>query len=227
MKKNNFVFLFVLFTTVLFPSCATYNIDVEGIPRFVKIDFIELAKIKRISKFRSGTGHDYSDSFESCRSMKHYFSMDNTMTPTTNYISSVFSPVTGKITKIDNESGGNGGSQIWISSDQYPAFVFKIFHVNKTNDVVNGKNVAAGEILGNTNGNDIAVEVNTTKGYKLISYFDVMTDSLFAGYQNREISSRTDLIISKEARDSNPVQCDGESFPNQYATYNQDWVFLK
>lgn len=227
MKKNGFVFLVLFFSTLLFLSCATYNIDEEGIPKFVKNDFIELSKIERISKFRSGTGHDYSDDFESCRSMKHYFSMDSTIAPTTNYVSSVFSPVNGKITKIDNESGGNGGSQIWISSDDYPAMVFKIFHVNKLQSIANGKKVVAGENLGTTNGNDIAVEVNTGKGYRLISYFDVMTDSLFARYQNRGINSRTALIISKEERDANPVQCDGETFPNQYETFYQDWIFLK
>ena len=50
-----------------------YDVDLYGIPKFVNINYIELYKIYCISKFRSAIGHDYSDDFESCRSMKHYF----------------------------------------------------------------------------------------------------------------------------------------------------------
>ena len=45
--------------------------DNVEIPQFVDVNYIELEKISKISKFRSGMGHDYSDDFESCRSMKH------------------------------------------------------------------------------------------------------------------------------------------------------------
>ena len=45
----------------------------DSIPKFVDCDYLDLDKINKISKFRSGMGHDYSDDFESCRSMKHYF----------------------------------------------------------------------------------------------------------------------------------------------------------
>jgi len=224
--KAKFILLMFLFFGFL--SCSTYDIDQKGIPKFVKSDFIELSKIQRISKFRSGSGHSYSDDFESCRSMKHYFSMDSTMGSTLNHVSNVFSPINGKITRIFNESGGNGGVQFWISCSDYPAIVFKIFHVNKNSTVTVGKNVVEGENLGTTYSTDIAVEVNTSKGYKLISYFDVMTDSLFTVYQKRGISSRADIIISKDVRDANPIQCSGdEQFPNQYETYYQDWIFLK
>jgi|GEM_PF-4527273 len=41
--------------------------------------------------------------------------------------------------------------------------------------------------------------------YYLISYFDIMPDLLFTAYQARGVSSRNDLIISKEYRDANPV----------------------
>ena len=57
-----------------------YDIDAKGIPQFAGVDYIELAKISRISKFRSGIGHDYSDDFEQCRSMKHYYMPISTKT---------------------------------------------------------------------------------------------------------------------------------------------------
>lgn len=44
-----------------------YNVNDRGIPKFVPMNYIELSKISRISKFRSGAGHDSSDDFERCR----------------------------------------------------------------------------------------------------------------------------------------------------------------
>jgi len=55
------------------PPPVTWNVDSLGVPRFVATDYIESARIARVSRFRSGYGHDYSDAFESCRSMKHYY----------------------------------------------------------------------------------------------------------------------------------------------------------
>jgi hypothetical protein len=52
------------------PSQETYDLNSNGIPRFVQADYIELAKIGQISRFRSGVGHEYSDAIEFCRSMQ-------------------------------------------------------------------------------------------------------------------------------------------------------------
>jgi hypothetical protein len=46
---------------------STYDIDVNGFPQFIDEDCIELVKIQKVSKFRSGIGHDFSDDFESCK----------------------------------------------------------------------------------------------------------------------------------------------------------------
>jgi hypothetical protein len=54
-------------------ACSTYDVDKNGVPKFMGADYIDLSSIVKISKFRSAAGHDFSDSFESCRSMKHYF----------------------------------------------------------------------------------------------------------------------------------------------------------
>ncbi|MFQ5356513.1 MAG: hypothetical protein ACE5DY_08545, partial [Mariprofundaceae bacterium] len=55
-------------------ECSTIDIA-AGAPQFVSTDFVALTNdINDISMFRSASGHDYSDSFETCRSMKHYFS---------------------------------------------------------------------------------------------------------------------------------------------------------
>jgi hypothetical protein len=67
--------------------------------------------------------------------------------------------------------------------------------------------------------------VNTPEGWKLVSYFDVMTDSLFATFQARGINARADAIISKEDRDGNPLACSGEAFADPGTLPN--WVMLR
>ena len=63
---------------------------------------------------------------------------------------------------------------------------------------------------------DIAVRVSTIHSnqpaLRLVSYFDVMTDELFSDYISRGVSLRSDLIISAEERDADPITCDGETF---------------
>lgn len=208
------------------PSHGTYDLNSNGIPRFVESDYIELAKIERISRFRSGVGHDYSDGFESCRSMKHYFQPSNTV----NWASiQIRSPVAGTVSRLDQERLAGGGTQVRIKSRDFPAFCFILFHVRTNGPVSVGDFVSAGQLLGTHVGtqstSDIAVGVSTPAGWRLLSYFDVMTDSLFATYQARGINSRIDVIISKEARDADPLTCNGGKFASPGNLPN--WVTLR
>jgi hypothetical protein len=208
------------------PSHETYDLNSNGIPRFVQADYIELAKIGRISRFRSGVGHDYSDDFESCRSMKHYFQPSNTV----NWASiQIRSPVAGTMSRLEHESLAGGGIQMRIKSRDFPAFCFILFHV-RTNGLVSvGDSVSAGQLLGTHIGaqstSDIAVGVSMPTGWRLVSYFEVMTDSVFATYQARGINSRTDAIISEELRDTDPLTCNGGRFASPGNLPN--WVTLR
>lgn len=201
---------------------GTYDVDANGIPQFVGVDYIEIDNIYRISKFRSGVGHDYSDDFEVCRSMKHYFQPNGGVDWSTVQI---FSPVNGTVSRIYEEWAG---TQVQIQSEEYPAFFFIIFHVNLTNSLNVGDLVVAGQQLGTHIGSqtmsDIAVGVSTPTGWKLISYFDVIADSLFQNYQARGLNSRSDAIISREARDVAPLTCNGERFADSGDLEN--WVIL-
>ncbi len=200
----------------------TYDVDRKGIPKFVAADYIELGKIARISKFRSSEGHDYSDDFEHCRSMKHYFNPKDNIDWST---IKIFSPVRGTVLKIFQEWAG---TQIQIRSKEYPAFFFIIFHVNLISPLNVGDTITVGELLGTHIGSqtmsDIAVGVSTPGGWKLISYFDVMTDSVFQNYQLRGLNSRADVIISKAERDANSLTCNGDTFTNSGTLEN--WVML-
>ena len=181
-------------------------------PQFVTHDYIDLDKITYITKFRSGSGHDYSDDYESCRNMKHYFQPNVTDWSSVN----IYSPVDGTIIDLEDSNG----IQVTIQSSAYPAYKFIIFHVDILPHITKGYSVSAGEQIGNhinnSTNSDIAVRIFTIDGSELkkqlVSFFDVMTDTLFASYQARGISSRTDLIITAAQRDADPLHCSGESF---------------
>lgn len=201
-----------------------YDVGKLGIPKFVTVDYIELSKITKISRFRSGIGHDYSDDFETSRSMKHYF----VPYPDSDWSSvKIFSPVTGKIDKIIEEWAG---TQLWIVPDDYPAFKFMIFHIKLSRPLAKGDPVSMGQQLGthisNETSSDIAVGVNTPEGWKLISYFEVMTDGLFEYYQARGVTTRAAAIITKEERDADPLVCNevGGTFIGEGNIEN--WVYL-
>lgn len=205
-------------------NTSIWDIDKDGIPKFVGKNYIELDKIYRISKFRSSEGHDYSDFAEHCRSMKHYFEPKSTEDWTT---VKIYSPVTGKITRVEQEWAG---TKLEIESDEYPAFRFSIFHINTTKQYAIDDKVTAAEQLGTHIGSqtmsDISVIVNDpTRQGRMVSYFDVITDAVFALYQNRGVASRNDLIISKTVRDANPLTCSSDTFTS--ADTIENWVILK
>jgi hypothetical protein len=73
---------------------------------------------------------------------------------------------------------------------------------------------------------DIAVIVNDpTHQGKMISYFNVITDTLFKEYFDRGVNTREEIIISKEVRDQNPLTCSGDTFVSVDSLEN--WVILK
>jgi hypothetical protein len=200
-----------------------WDIDNDGIPKFVDTNYIELSKIYRISKFRSSVGHDYSDFTEQCRSMKHYFEPLATVDWST---VKIYCPVKGVITRVEEE--GNG-TKVEIMSTEYPAFRFQIFHINLATSLTVSEQVQAGEYLGTHIGlstySDISVIVNDpTKQGRMVSFFEVITDKVFSVYQSRGITARTDLIISKDLRDANPLTCSGDTFTS--GDVLESWVTL-
>ena len=219
-------------------ECVKYDITARGIPRFVGTNFTRLSMIEKISRFRSGFGHSFTDGTESCRSMKHYFNpyaayrQNNTV--------EICSPVTGIIVSVVNDGyGGSSGltnKEIQIKPDTQPAFIFVMFHCDLASEaIVTGKRVNAGDLIGYARmyyddlaqyvtSFDIAVWVNTPSGMRLISWFETLKDELFSDYVSRGVTSRQDFIITREVRDADPLQCNGETFLT--AGKIENWVNL-
>ncbi len=221
-------FVFIIFQPL------TKKFDESDLPQFIQADFIELDKIFSISTFRSGIGHDFSSGSETCRSMKHYFNVqqnEKTSRQMQQYTENktfpepdpttaikIFSPVDGKITAIESEQFPLG-QQIWIKPSSYPQFTIRLFHIYPLPHITDGAKVAAGEHIGMIHeyqNTDIAVQTGTPINPQFYSYFAVMPDSVFVAYQTRGAKTREDFIISREERDSRPLKCNGEQFAEHY-----------
>ncbi|MCK9368608.1 hypothetical protein M0R04_01385 [Candidatus Dojkabacteria bacterium] len=215
------------------------TLDLNNLPKIVQADFIDLDRISEISKFRSGVGHDFSyGTGETCRSMKHYFIIQETKESLAYKDSHngngipfsltdaipIYSPVDGTIEKIESEMVPIG-EQIYIRSSQYPSVVFRIFHIYKLDGISVNSNVTAGQQIGNIGkyqNTDIAVQLDSSLHDAVyISYFEIIPDSIFAKYQARGIKNREELITTKEYRDTQPFKCNGEQFAKNYESINR------
>lgn len=197
----------------------TYDLDALGVPQLVTTTYVALEGLTRISYFRSSDGHDYSDAVEHCRSMKHYFKVPDASTR-------VYAPVSGTVRDVFQEWAG---TQVQIRADAQPAFVFIVFHLTPALALSRGTHVTAGQLLGTHVGSqtysDIAVEVNTPRGRRLVSYFETLTDAAFAPFAARGAASRQAFIITRAQRDAAPLGCTGETFTGGADPYPIDTTF--
>lgn len=217
------------------------KIDPDNPPKFIQADFVELNKVFLISKFRSGTGHDFSQgSGETCRSMKHYFStmdlnqpdykqqggMDKTQMPmpAIDKDAKIFSPVDGTL-QVVNSDQVQFNQELTVTDDKYPDIRIRMMHVQLAPGVKDGK-VKAGQLIGLVLANqsfDMAINVDQNNGKDkkegYISYLAAMPDDIFAKYQARGVTSRDEMIITKAYRDAHPFSCKAgtEEFAQNYA----------
>ncbi|OGE64170.1 hypothetical protein A3J13_02735 [Candidatus Daviesbacteria bacterium RIFCSPLOWO2_02_FULL_36_8] len=217
------------------PPISFQEIDENNLPKFVTADFIDLDRVERISKFRSGQGHDFSQGTgETCRSMKHYFfplnheGFDpNNYIPKEPYVN-IYSPVDGVVSDIKEEQI-KLGVQIYLEPNNYSGYFVRLFHIYPREGLKKGDKLSAGEKLGYigaNQGTDVAVDVRSIKGHKFVSYFEVMNDEVFQKYKEKGASSRDDFIITKEYRDSDPLKCNGEQFAENNYNNLSDFVLL-
>lgn len=194
----------------------TYDLKALGVPTLVFSDCIQLWKIERISRFRSGEGHDFSDDFESCRSMKHYYLPFAGIEPGS---VAVFSPVSGFVegTLEEWEQALSKGTAMGIRLDTHPAFDVAIYHLRLARPFAVGDRVLAGQLLGTSaklsgTATDVVVGVHTPAGYRLLSFFEVMSETAFAPYRARGVPTPRTLVIPRAERDADPLACEGERF---------------
>ena len=184
-----------------------------------------------MSKLRSAVGHDYSFSTSeydpigsNCKSMKHYFvpigvPLENYLysdTPHTFEWMSIkfFAPLDGTLTNVRYSQNSYGTeAQFAIRSSEYPIYYYTYYHIALDPNLTEGTSVEAGQQIGTLgheeSWGEIAVEVRVnSQESHLISFLQVATDDVLAIYKERGVNTASDVIITKEQRDANPLSCD-------------------
>jgi hypothetical protein len=205
------------------PDLAT-----EPVPRFIRTSPLTVADLDRISRFRSSAGHDFSDGEETCRNMKHYFEFHwgNGAPSWTTEV--VVAPVRGTISMAVAEQ--QYGIQLYLQPDAPHDYLIRLFHVTPVATLHTGDVVEEGQPLG-THASDMTdadVALSSFAGHpeEYVSFFDAVTDDLFAAFQARGVMTRDDLIISRAARDADPLSCAADGM---FLTHGSlpDWVQLQ
>jgi hypothetical protein len=228
------------------------NFDPNNIPKVAEFNFSELDKLGRTSKFRSVSGHDFSfntseydPSGTNCRSMKHYMVPFGAPRENAKYSTAphtfrwmtlkFFAPANGIIGNvIHSESHGEPESQFTVGSTEHPGYYFGFYHVKLAPGLGNGSEVKAGQQIG-TLGNEeswaeISVEARiNSREIHLFSFLEVATEEVLEQYKERGVNMVSDVIITKEERDANPIGCDRNSeagwFEGSYK-YNASEAFM-
>jgi hypothetical protein len=207
----------------------SWDLTAGPLPVVVEHLGFDLDPVERISRFRSGAGHDFSDDFEDCRSMKHYVQVWPELSPS---VLVVYAPFAGTVIGATNEYDEEGqwkGVAIGLRSAAHPAFSMTYFHIHLDRPLQIGDEVAAGERLGvsakaSGTSTDLAMRVVTPDGYALVSYFQAMADDAFAPLEGRGVASRDALVIARAERDADPLTCDGEEFVDEGNLENYVWL---
>jgi len=124
------------------------------LPQFIAASHIKISDIAHVSKFRSSAGHDFSDSFEVCCSMKHYFIPIDQYG--TRFTQPIYSPVDGVVLYLSEPSGGHSDDwkisyeeqtgkktpvdyrdwNIYIRPDSAPNVWITHMHVNPLDEII-------------------------------------------------------------------------------------------
>jgi len=209
--------------------------------KFIIANPVDLTQIRKISKFRSCSGHDFSGQNlervrEKNRSMKHYFK------PAAPFASSigdvkVFAPFNGRIKSVRDEREPRGKETI-LESDT-TSWDVTIFHLDLLTNLKEGSEITAGELLGHAHiasqGNDFDIAVTKFVGgipqgenmqgffFSMImmdSVFNHMTADVLSDFEKVNVTLEN-IIITQNDRDQTP--CDFEQRDEKVS----DWVELK
>jgi len=217
-------------------ECETDEVDEDGIgvDELITANPLDETQIANISYFRSSAGHSSADSFEECRSMKHYFEPTDKVNDT----NTIYAPFDGVVVSMYSEEGGDfdddglTNQQITIKPTLSSAYQVIFYHVDVESslDLSPGDEIEAGTLIGHgrlvrvnsgeteeatSNDFDIKVEVLTSLGVRAVSVFQLMSDSVFGEYitEFTQLSlNPSELIHSKIERDTATLTCDGEKF---------------
>src|SRR3989344_246913 len=190
---------------------------------FISANPVDLAQIAAFSQYRSCAGHDYrhptvqtGDFEKTPRSMKNYVKAKPEFRGTVDVVKAL-APFDGVISNIDNDRGGPGDQQVWLTphtdnpaSPRQWQFIF--FHVNLDPSLPKGSHVTAGQRIGSANlarGPERATDnFDMAMGFTRPLHqpagdevFTHMTPQVLAEYAKYDITPEK-LVIAEEYRDA-------------------------
>lgn len=217
----------------------------KEVDKFIVSNPVDLSQIKKISKFRSCSGHDFSGQNvdgvrEENRSMKHYFKPVDQLASSIGEVK-VFAPFNGRIKSVRDEREPRGKETILES--ETTSWDVTIFHLDLLPTLKEGSEISAGQLIGHAHiasqGNDFDIAVtkfvwgipdfknlSSDQAEKMQEFFFsmIMMDSVF-NHMTPDVTSdfekfgitNENIIITAEERDKNP--CTFERTENA-----SDWV---
>ncbi|HSX41882.1 MAG TPA: hypothetical protein VLE93_00860 [Candidatus Saccharimonadales bacterium] len=219
------------------------TVSENNLPKFIQANAVDPSVVTTVSKFRSTAGHSNPGWPESCRSMKHYITVYDpaktgqqiTMslrgqTPTADAAITIFSPVSGRISK---QGTGEGDDQLNISVDGYRGWSIRFEHVHLLPTISRfNAHVSAGEPIAtvwNVQNFDLSVFYHYYRGDELFSYFEVLPPNLFAAWQAQGATTTDEFVFTKAYRDAHPATCLNDrkgtpSFADPSGQVTENWV---
>src|SRR3989338_11524271 len=188
--------------------------------KFITSNPLDLSQISGFSKYRSCAGHDYRGPVattgkmeDTPRSMKHYVKVRSDLQGK-NGIVKAMAPFDGKIFKVDNDFGGPGDQQIWLTPNSISPrqWHFVFFHINLKEGLKKGSAVKAGDLIGTANlrrgpdnitsNFDIAVKFTRPMHRPAIDApFNHASQNVLDEYKKYGVSAN-DFIITEKERDA-------------------------
>lgn len=233
--------------TVWFSKAPTAE---EISKKFIVANPLDLAQIESLSKYRSCMGHDFrapdlsGETEATPRSMKHYVRVKPEFRGTIDKVSA-FAPFDGEISVLDDDLGGVGDQQVWLTPDiKSPRqWHFVFFHLSLKPGLKKGSVVKAGGLIGTANlkhgpeqatdNFDIAVKFTRPMHRPAIDApFNHATQSVLSEYKTYGVNA-DDLIISEVERDAAACPIDPNvDFGGRDAYFSRetspnDYVWLK
>jgi hypothetical protein len=221
---------------VLVWKAGTKSPESSG-PPLITANFIDPAKVERISKFRSCQGHVVvpQDGSETKRNMKHYLMIQEAYQGKQVEVRAPYDS-TVSIRELSSQDLEGEISFRVRGSD----WSMSILHLVVLDTMKNDQEVKAGDLVGHVpdKGVDLVYSAGG-EGVKMIdgwespygaldSVFNHMSDVVFSGYQSDTIKTRQDMSYAKEFRDQNPCHLENANGA-QDAQLNdhdhpEDWV---
>lgn len=215
------VILILLLASIVFSSII-YNGRLE--PPQLVANFVDLNKVRQITKFRSCAGHTTvpQDGREMKRSMKHYIMLYPEYYKE-NFVQ-IFAPYDGYIALLF------GNEEIWIAPERKSwlailpinQWMFSLTHVKPREGLKMGDKVKAGELIGygtfsvsepgvpsfDAVYGKMSIPPKKVDNWNspfgdLDSVFNHMDEKVLEEYERKGVT-RENIIISKEERDNNP-----------------------